>query len=630
MLVPGRFRIGVFQVESRAQMNMLPRLKPRKFYDLVIEVAIVRPGPIQGDMVHPYLRRRDGLETGGPIRRRRRSTAPLDELRRILDKTLGVPLFQEQAMKIAIVGAGFTPEEADQLRRAMATFRKTGTIHHFHKKMTDGMIANGYDLDFAERCFRQIEGFGEYGFPESHAASFALLAYVSAWMKYYYPAAFACALLNSQPMGFYAPAQIVGDARNHGVEVRPVDVNASFWDYTLEPALDGGQALRIGFRQIKGLREDEGERLVAKRGNGYPDPATLWRRAGLQPRSLALLARADAFGSMGLNRRQALWAVRGLGQARGGAAAAVRPCRRAGAWRRSADPAAGDGPGRGGGRGLHRAADEPARSPAEAAARRDGGARGHAQCRSAGHRRRQASDGRRAGAGAAAAGHGQRRHLHHHRDETGWSNIVVWPDQFARYRKTVMRSRLLMVRGRLQREASVIHIIAARLEDLSPTLDQLSGLDGPVPVPLDHADAVKHPHSGRRPKPGADREDALSPLPRISSNAGARPSHPRDQTRYLFSVARFPLSRARSRRPAGRIACSRIQRPFDRHRMRRSLGGTTDRRGRRNAPHPQPVAGRTAGSPGHAFGAGTSAPARKKVARGTFPTTCPAPHRVYP
>ncbi len=237
--------IGVFQVESRAQMTMLPRLKPRCFYDLVIEVAIVRPGPIQGDMVHPYLRRRSGQE---PVE------YPSDALRAVLEKTLGVPLFQEQAMNIAIVGAGFTASEADQLRRAMATFRRVGTIHLLRDKFINGMIANGYARDFAERCFKQIEGFGTYGFPESHATSFALLVYVSSWLKCHHPAAFACALLNSQPMGFYAPAQIVRDARDHGVAVLPVDVNASDWDCTLElvsadppaprPTTQSGRVLR--------------------------------------------------------------------------------------------------------------------------------------------------------------------------------------------------------------------------------------------------------------------------------------------------------------------------------------------------------------------------------------------------
>ncbi|MEE8245682.1 MAG: error-prone DNA polymerase, partial [Alphaproteobacteria bacterium] len=294
--------IGVFQVESRAQMSMLPRLKPRDFYDLVIQVAIVRPGPIQGDMVHPYLRRRSGEE---------KVTYPSKALAEVLGKTLGVPLFQEQAMRIAIVAAGFTPSEADRLRRAMATFRHVGTIHGFRDKLVEGMVARGYERDFAERCFRQIEGFGSYGFPESHAASFALLVYVSAWIKCHYPEVFATALLNSQPMGFYAPAQIVRDAREHGVELRPVDVNASAWDCTLEPG-GAGYALRLGLRQIKGLAVADAHALTAARANGYADVRDLRRRAGLGAKALEALARADAFGSLGLTRRDALWAVKGL------------------------------------------------------------------------------------------------------------------------------------------------------------------------------------------------------------------------------------------------------------------------------------------------------------------------------
>ena len=252
--------IGVFQVESRAQINMLPRLRPREFYDLVIEVAIVRPGPIQGDMVHPYLRRRQGLEKPD-LPSPAPGCGPPDELQQVLGRTLGVPLFQEQAMRIAIEAARFTPEEANQLRRSMATFRNAGTIHRFFAKMVDGMVARGYTQDFAERCFHQIEGFGTYGFPESHAASFALLVYVSAWLKCHHPAVFACALLNSQPMGFYAPAQIVRDAREHGVEVRAIDVAASEWDCTLEPT----GALRLGFRLITGFSQGWAERLVAAR-----------------------------------------------------------------------------------------------------------------------------------------------------------------------------------------------------------------------------------------------------------------------------------------------------------------------------------------------------------------------------
>ncbi len=297
--------VGVFQVESRAQMNFLPRMRPRCFYDLVIEVAIVRPGPIQGDMVHPYLRRRRGEEE---------VTFPSDDLGAVLGKTLGVPLFQEQAMQIAIIGAGFSPEEADRLRRALATFKKTGTIHLFRERFIDGMLNNGYEPDFAERCFSQIEGFGEYGFPESHAASFALLVYASAWLKKHHPGIFACALLNSQPRGFYAPAQIVRDARQHGVEVRPVCINASFWDNVMEPDGRGGLALRLGFRQIKAMREDEATWICAARGNGYRQVEDLWRKAGTAPRILTVLAEADAFASLGLSRREALWqaqAIRG-------------------------------------------------------------------------------------------------------------------------------------------------------------------------------------------------------------------------------------------------------------------------------------------------------------------------------
>ncbi len=290
--------IGVFQVESRAQMNFLPRMRPRCFYDLVIEVAIVRPGPIQGDMVHPYLRRRRGEEE---------VTFPSDDLGAVLGKTLGVPLFQEQAMQIAIIGAGFSPEEADRLRRALATFKKTGTIHLFRDRFITGMLKNGYDQDFAERCFSQIEGFGEYGFPESHAASFALLVYASAWVKKHHPAVFACALLNSQPMGFYAPAQIVRDVRAHDVEVRPVCVNASFWDNVLEPDGRGGLALRLGFRQIKAMREEEAGWICAARGNGYTEVEDIWRRAGTPPPILTILAEADAFATLGLSRREALW-----------------------------------------------------------------------------------------------------------------------------------------------------------------------------------------------------------------------------------------------------------------------------------------------------------------------------------
>lgn len=293
--------IGVFQVESRAQMAMLPRLQPRCFHDLIIQVAIVRPGPIQGDMVHPYLRRRAGLE---------QVEYPSDELKEVLERTLGVPLFQEQAMKIAIVGAGFTGAEADQLRRAMATFKKNGDIHLFYQKMVEGMIKRGYDPDFARRCFKQIEGFGTYGFPESHAASFALLVYVSAWLKCHYPEVFCCALLNAQPMGFYKPAQLISDAKSHGVEVRPVDVNHSHWESTLEPTGHARHALRLGFRLVSGLGAAEAGRIASARISGYENIEQMMRQADISGQAMEALAKADAFRSIGLDSRQAYWHIR--------------------------------------------------------------------------------------------------------------------------------------------------------------------------------------------------------------------------------------------------------------------------------------------------------------------------------
>jgi error-prone DNA polymerase len=304
--------LGVFQVESRAQMNMLPRLKPRNFYDLVIEVAIIRPGPIQGDMVHPYLRRRNGLEqidfpSPAP------EHGPPDELKRILHKTMGVPLFQEQAMRIAIDAAKFTPDEANRLRHAMSTFRRRGTIDRMRGMFIERMVERGYTLDFATRCFDQIEGFGEYGFPESHSASFAKLVYVSSWLKCHYPEVFACGLLNAQPMGFYAPAQIVRDAREHGVEVRPVDVNRSEWDCTLEDCGAGRRpALRLGMRQVDGVGEAAASMIALARARDFTSMADIRARAGVSDMVLEKLAAADAFRSMGLDRRQALWEIRAL------------------------------------------------------------------------------------------------------------------------------------------------------------------------------------------------------------------------------------------------------------------------------------------------------------------------------
>jgi DNA polymerase-3 subunit alpha/error-prone DNA polymerase len=316
--------LGVFQIESRAQMSMLPRLKPKRFYDLVIEVAIVRPGPIQGDMVHPYLKRREQSHLEGF-----KIEYPKEELIPILERTFGVPLFQEQAMQIAITAAEFSPAKADRLRRSMATFKRLGKVNEFKDDLIKGMTKRGYPKDFAERCFSQIEGFGEYGFPESHAASFALLVYASSWVKAYYPDVFCTAMLNSQPMGFYAPAQLVRDAREHGVEVRPVDINLSQWDCLLEEAafdrdaidrrhvsmreiIRTKRAVRLGFRQVKGLSEDKMELLVSNRGYRYTSVRDLWLRSGLSKSDMERLADADAFRSVGLSRREALWAVRAL------------------------------------------------------------------------------------------------------------------------------------------------------------------------------------------------------------------------------------------------------------------------------------------------------------------------------
>jgi error-prone DNA polymerase len=301
--------VGVFQIESRAQMAMLPRLRPRSYYDLVIEVAIIRPGPIQGDMVHPYLRRRAGEEA---------VTYPSAEVEGVLKRTLGVPIFQEQVMQLAIVAAGFTPGEADQLRRAMAAWKRKGGLGHFEERLIHGMRERGYSEEFARRIFQQILGFGEYGFPESHAASFALLVYVSAWLKRHEPAAFAAALINSQPMGFYAPSQIVQDAQRHGVEVRPVDVRTSDWDCTLERRADAAPdpALRLGLRLVKGLAEEAAQRLVAARirrqGHAFESAQQLAELAGLDRRSMGCLAAAGALAGLGGHRHRAAWQVAGL------------------------------------------------------------------------------------------------------------------------------------------------------------------------------------------------------------------------------------------------------------------------------------------------------------------------------
>jgi error-prone DNA polymerase len=473
--------IGVFQVESRAQMSMLPRLRPRVFFDLVVEVAIVRPGPIQGDMVHPYLRRRMGLE---PV------TYPKG-LEDVLKHTYGVPLFQEQAMKIAMIGAGFTAGEADGLRRAMATFKRNGDIDRFEKKFIAGMVANNYERDFALRCFEQIKGFSDYGFPLSHAASFALLVYVSAWLKCFYPEVFACALLNSQPMGFYAPAQIVRDAQNHGVELRPVDVNHSNWDCTLEPIGDDGRrALRLGFRQVKGLAEVEiRDKLVAQRHGPFRWPAELQHRTGLSRGALERLADADAFRSMGLDRRQALWAVKGLGYVKAETPLPLLAPLAAG----SPEPPA---PLPAVSLGEHVVEDYRAtglslkRHPLallrpELAARRIlPNARlatvplsGLVKIAGLAIVRQQP---------ATASG----VIFMTLEDETGIANIVVWRKVFERFRPVVMGAKLVAVTGHLQREGEVIHIVAGRLTDLSALLRRLGdpGLSAPVELRIESRD----------------------------------------------------------------------------------------------------------------------------------------------
>ena len=461
--------LGVFQVESRAQMAMLPKLRPRTFYDLVIEVAIVRPGPIQGDMVHPFLRRRQGLEgvsypAPGP-------QYPQDELLKILGRTLGVPIFQEQAMKIAIDAAKFSPKEANELRKAMATFRSRGTIETLQTKMVGRMTERGYAEDFARRCFDQIKGFGDYGFPESHAASFAKLVYVSSWMKCHYPAAFACALLNSQPMGFYAPAQIVRDAREHGVEVRGVDVDFSEWDCTLEPCRKGF-ALRLGMRQVDGMRQEAAQRIVGARDEPFQDVADLKARAKLDRGSVRRLAAADAMRNMGIDRRQALWQAQGL-------------------------------------------KDAPALPIFEHAATRDEGTEPKVALPAMAQAEQVVADYqtlklslkahpmhffrqslRRQGFSCTdqlpGMRHGERVSLAGLvlvrqkpgsakgvcfitlEDEAGVANLVIWPKLFEVFRVIIMSARLLVVHGRVQTDGRVIHVVADRLENRTERLDILA------------------------------------------------------------------------------------------------------------------------------------------------------------
>jgi len=495
--------VGVFQVESRAQMNFLPRMRPRTFYDLVIEVAIVRPGPIQGGMVQPFLRRRQGLERPEPF-------GPA--LEEVTKRTLGVPLFQEQAMRIAVVGAGYTAEEADLLRRSLASFRRMGTIGQHRERFIAGMMANGYGRETAEQCFAQIEGFADYGFPESHAAAFAMLAYASAWLKCHHPAVFACALLNAQPMGFYAPAQIVRDLREHGVEVRPVCVNGSDWDNRLERRADGALALRLGFRQVRGLREQEARRIVTARGNGYRDVQSLWLRAGAPPAALERLAEADAFAGAGLTRRDALWQVRAI------RAPTPLPL--------FDDPIDGEGI-------CEPRVDLPAMHlgeevvedyvatrltlrahPMELLRPAMPGLTPHDRLADVPAERVSVCGlvitRQRPGTASGVI-------FLTLEDETGTANVVVWPRVYARFRSAVIGGRLLHVTGHLQREGIVVHLVASGISDMSHRLAELGH-------PLEDAIGITSPQADEAPRRRAPR---------------ARARHPREQARHLFPSRDF-------------------------------------------------------------------------------------------
>jgi error-prone DNA polymerase len=504
--------LGTFQIESRAQMSMLPRLRPRTFYDIVIQVAIVRPGPIQGDMVHPYLRRREGIE---------KAEYPNPELRCVLEKTLGIPLFQEQAMQVAIVCAGFTPSEADALRRSMATFKFTGGVHHFRDKMIAGMCERGYTEEFAKRTFSQIEGFGSYGFPESHAASFALIAYASSWLKCHHPDVFCCAVLNAQPMGFYAPAQIVRDAQLHGVEIRPICINTSDWDCTLEQADGDKLAVRLGLCMVKDLARVDGNEIVAQRGVGlYCSIEDIWRRVRVSVAALERVAEADAFGSLGLSRRQALWVIRGLSDA-------LLPLFGENLRHAAMDAEIGNTLG------------EAAALPSSAIPRLD-------LPRSAGEVFLEpqvilppSMIGREVIEDYRSTGLSLRRHpvfflrsdlrsqcivtcadLANTRDgqhltvagivlvrqrpgsargvlfvtiedETGHANLIVWPTIFSRQRRLVLTASIIACRGKVQREGEVIHIVANHLTDLSDLLRGVGQRGEDFLVPLSRADHIR-------------------------------------------------------------------------------------------------------------------------------------------
>ncbi|MDF1600920.1 error-prone DNA polymerase [Mesorhizobium sp. YIM 152430] len=488
--------LGTFQIESRAQMSMLPRLKPRTFYDLVVQVAIVRPGPIQGDMVHPYLRRREGLE---PVH------YPTPQLEKVLGKTLGVPLFQEQAMRVAIECAGFTPGEADMLRKSMATFKFTGGVSAFKTKLIEGMVARGYERSFAERTFSQLEGFGSYGFPESHAASFALIAYASSWLKCWHPDVFCAALLNSQPMGFYAPAQIVRDAQEHGVEIRPVCVNASRWDCTLEETRDNGRfAVRLGLRIVKGLANAHAASIVASRADRpFVSAEDLWRRAGVPVAALARIAEADGFfPAFGLSRRDALWAIKGLGDkelplfaaasAKAGETVpeAVEPFVK---LRQMA--AGGEVVEDYGHVGLS------LRSHPVSFLRQELRNRRMVTCSDA----MNAKDRRwlqAAGIVLVRQRPGSAKGVMFItlEDETGVANLVVWPKVFEAHRRIVLSAGMIAVQGRIQREGEVVHLVAHKIEDLSDELRSVGERDTPFPLPHGRGDELHHGSSAPDPR----------------------------------------------------------------------------------------------------------------------------------
>ncbi|WP_439625030.1 error-prone DNA polymerase [Shinella sp.] len=489
--------LGTFQIESRAQMSMLPRLRPNKFYDIVIQVAIVRPGPIQGDMVHPYLRRRQGLE--------KPDYPDDDDLKKVLEKTLGVPLFQEQAMQVAIVGAKFTAGRADQLRRAMATFKHTGGVDKFRQELVNGMTNNGYSLEFAERMCRQLEGFGSYGFPESHAYSFAIIAYASAWMKCHHPDIFCAALLNSQPMGFYAPAQIVRDAQEHGVEVRPVCVNESRWDCTLEPTEDKGRfAVRLGLRLIKGLNDKKLERFFGERSEEpFVSVDDLWRRAQLPVATLVELAEADAFRpSLGLARREALWAIRALRDE-------PLPLFVAAAEREAAviaeldEPAVALRPMTAGNEVVedYGHVGLTLRAHPVSFLREDLQRQKILSCHVATNLRDRTRV-ETAGVILVRQRPGSAKGVIFVtlEDETGIANLVVWRKVFIAYRKVVMGASMLGVKGYIQREGEVVHVVAQHLTDLSGMLASVGHRDGPFPLPHGRGDEFHHgspPHDPR-------------------------------------------------------------------------------------------------------------------------------------